>query len=88
MKTTKKEILKAFRDNKINAKDIRHNLIAAKKAANKMISDKNINAIDIVKLAFFNEPIEYLYTHSYGFHTRQGRYIINEFKNLYYSYDN
>lgn len=88
MKTTKKAILQIFKDNNICIEDINHNLIAAKKAANYMIESNSINnAIDIIKLVFFNEPISNLYTHSYGFHTRQGRAMIEEFKNLYYSYD-
>mgnify|MGYP001133916146 CR=1 FL=1 len=88
MKTTKKAILQIFKDNNICNNNINHNLIAAKKAANYMIYGNNANAIDIIKLVFFNEPISNLYTHNYGFHTRQGRAIIEEFKNLYHSYDN
>ena len=34
-----------------------------------------------------NKPIDILYTHSYGFHTRNGRRIINKIKEYYYGYE-
>jgi hypothetical protein len=85
MKTTIKQIKEIFKSNNIPLIDIRHDLKAVKLAVNDMFEDTNISANDIVNLVFFNEPIAELYTHSYGFHTRQGREIIETFKSNYYN---
>jgi len=37
-------------------------------------------------LLFFNDPIKGMFTHSYGFHTRTGRAIIEQLKSKYYGY--
>ncbi len=39
---------------------------------------------DIFLLVIENKPIKDLYTHSYGFHTANGRGIIERFKSYYY----
>ena len=44
------------------------------------------NAIDLMKLLFFNDPIPSLHTHSYSFHTATGRHIIETIKEYYYEY--
>ena len=46
------------------------------------------NAVDLMKLLFFNDPIPSLHTHSYGFHTATGRHIIETLKMKYYEYEN
>ena len=45
-----------------------------------------ITAKDFMKLLFFNDPIDGMNTHSYGFHTANGRHIINTLQNKYYEY--
>ena len=45
------------------------------------------NAIDLMKLLFFNDPIVSLHTHNYGFHTATGRNIIETLKMKYYEYE-
>ena len=45
-----------------------------------------ITAKDFMKLLFFNDPIVGMNTHSYGFHTANGRHIINTLQNKYYEY--
>ena len=35
-----------------------------------------------------NRPIDGLHTHSYGFHTANGRELINGIQNKYYEYEN
>lgn len=86
MKTTIKQIEEIFNSNNIPLIDVRHDLKAVKLAVNHMVECTNIDdANDIVNLVFFNEPITEMYTHSYGFHTRQGREIIETFKNNYYN---
>ena len=44
------------------------------------------NALDFMKLLFFNDPIAGLFTHSYGFHTGTGRHIIETIKERYYEH--
>ena len=43
--------------------------------------------LDYVRLLFFNDPIKGMFTHSYGFHTRTGREIIEQLKEKYYEYE-
>jgi len=42
------------------------------------------NALDMLKLLCFNDPIPSLHTHSYSFHTASGRNIINTIQEYYY----
>ena len=42
--------------------------------------------LDYMRLLFFNDPIKGMFTHSYGFHTRTGRAIIEQLKSKYYGY--
>ena len=42
------------------------------------------DALDMLKLICFNEPIPSLHTHSYSFHTANGRNIINTIQEYYY----
>ena len=44
------------------------------------------NALDLLKLLFFNDPIPSLHTHSYGFNTATGRNIIETTQEYYYKY--
>ena len=50
--------------------------------------DERLNAKELMKLLFFNDPIPQLHTHSYGFHTATGRNIIELLKYKYYEYEN
>tara|TARA_R100001463_G_scaffold771_1_gene3562 strand:- start:771 stop:1052 length:282 start_codon:yes stop_codon:yes gene_type:complete len=47
----------------------------------------SVEAKDLMKLLFFNDPIPSLHTHSYGFHTATGRNIIETLKMKYYEYE-
>ena len=55
------------------------------------IEDKAIeldhDECDLLYLLLENRPIDALHTHSYGFHTSNGRYIINTLKDKYYEYE-
>jgi len=66
---------------------------AIAKACNQIASEytdtefaKAAEPLDYMRLLFFNDPIKGLFTHSYGFHTRTGRTIIEQLKSLYYEY--
>ena len=48
---------------------------------------ERLNAKDLMKLLFFNDPIPALHTHSYGFHTATGRNIIETLKMKYNEYE-
>ena len=54
----------------------------------KELSTKLDNALDLLKLVFFNDPVPSLMTHNYGFHTGTGRHIIQTIKHYYYEYKN
>ena len=47
---------------------------------------KAAEPLDYMRLLLFNDPIKGLFTHSYGFHTRTGRAIIEQLKSKYYGY--
>ena len=47
---------------------------------------QRLNAKELMKLLFFNDPIPQLFTHSYGFHTATGRAIIQQLQSRYYEY--
>ena len=49
--------------------------------------NERLNAKDLMRLLFFDDPIPALHTHSYGFHTRTGRNIIETLKIKYYEYE-
>ena len=60
---------------------------------NKMAEDKYStqfikapDAIDYMRLLFFNDPIPQLHTHNYGYNTRTGRAIIEQLKSRYYEH--
>ena len=54
---------------------------ACNDAAIKFNHDK---PLDLLKLLFFNDPIPLLFTHSYSFHTANGRNIIQTLQSYYY----
>jgi len=42
------------------------------------------NALDMLKLLCFQQPIPSLHTHSYSFNTATGRHLINRIQEYYY----
>ena len=72
--------------------ELRHCPNAVANACNEMMRkfnnefDGDLDAKDLLKLLFFNDPIPSLHTHSYGFHTRTGRNIIETLKMKYYEH--
>ena len=49
---------------------------------------KYTTELELMELLLANKPIKYMNTHSYGFHTGSGRYIIESLKEKYYEYKN
>jgi len=48
---------------------------------------KTPHELELLQLLLENRPIVDLYTHSYGFHTANGREIINRLQDKYYEYE-
>ena len=74
--------------------ELRHCPDAIANACNEMMRKFNnefngeLDAKDLMKLLFFNDPIPSLHTHSYGFHTATGRNIKQLLEYKYYEYEN
>ena len=65
----------------------RHNVEALACAGNDMAEELEHDAFELLLLLIENRPINNLHTHSYGFHTSNGRYIIEKIQNNYYEYN-
>ena len=71
-----------------NYGECRHNEEAMAAAINDMVVDLDYdNEWDLFLLLVENKPVNSLMTHSYGFHTANGREIINNIKDKYYGYE-
>jgi hypothetical protein len=83
MKTiTIKQMKQYFKDEDLKC---RHNLTAFKYGINTLNKEVKTDAYKLFMLIVENRPIDNLHTHSYNFHTRNGRYLIDTFSNLYYN---
>ena len=65
----------------------RHNCEALAKAINHIAEEVDHDAFELMRLLLENRPIDALHTHSYGFHTANGREIINGIQSKYYEYE-
>ena len=61
----------------------RHNCEALAEAINHIAAEVDYSAFELMRLLLENEPIDALYTHSYGFHTANGRSLIEGMVNTY-----
>ena len=90
MKLTSKKVKEYMRWR--TDEELKHCPNAVANACNEMMRkfnnefDGDLDAKDLLKLLFFNDPIPLLHTHSYGFHTRTGRNIIETLKMKYYEH--
>jgi len=64
----------------------RHNVYALADAINDIAEEVEYDSFHLMRLLLENAAIDSLHTHSYGFHTANGRYLINEMQNRYYEY--
>lgn len=83
-KITERQIILYF---KVNNFKLRHNVKAIKYAINTLNEEVETDVVSLMELILENRPIDGLHTHSYGFHTANGRYIIDTFKALYYEFE-
>ena len=65
----------------------RHDCEALAAAITDMAKEINADEQELMELLLNNKPINSLMTHSYGFHTRSGRYLIESLKEKYYEYE-
>ena len=68
-------------------KEPRHNCEALAKAITKVAKLFKESERDLMILLLENKPIDGSYTHSYGFHTANGRNLIDNMKEYYYKYN-
>ena len=66
--------------------ECRHDAYAMAEAINEVSDILDHNEWDLFHLLVENKPISSLMTHSYGFHTANGRGIIERIKSYYYEY--
>ena len=66
--------------------ECRHDAFAMASAINEMSDILDHDKWDLFHLLVENKPINSLMTHSYGFHTANGREIIERIKSYYYEY--
>ena len=65
----------------------RHNCDALAQAVTDMAEELEYDEAELLYLLLENRPIDALHTHSYGFHTANGRNIIETIKAKYYEYE-
>ena len=65
----------------------RHNVDALASAVTDMAEELEYDTFELLQLLIENKPIVAIHTHSYGFHTANGREIINKLKEKYYEYE-
>ena len=65
----------------------RHNCYALADAITDMAEELGHDECELMYLLLENRPIDAIHTHSYGFHTANGRHIINKLKDKYYEYE-
>ena len=62
----------------------KHNCEALAEAINHIADEVDYDSFALMQLLLENKPIDALHTHSYGFHTRNGRSLIEGMQNVYY----
>ena len=62
----------------------KHNCEALAEAINHIAEEVDYDSFALMQLLLENKPIDALHTHSYGFHTSNGRSLIEGMQNAYY----
>ena len=63
-----------------------HEVDALASAIENMAVELDHCEFELMELLLRNKPIDAIHTHSYGFHTANGRHIIETIKEKYYEY--
>jgi|TARA_R110002124_G_scaffold126788_2_gene286546 hypothetical protein len=66
----------------------KHDCEALADAINEIAEEVDFDSYRLMQLLLENKPIDALHTHSYGFHTANGRSLIEGIQNKYYEYVN
>ena len=82
---TEKQVKKYIREDL--GKEPRHDCKALANAITEMSQQLVYDECELMWLLLENKPIDALHTHSYGFHTANGRHIIETIKEKYYEYE-
>ena len=77
------EQIKNYIINELDSKP-RHNVEALAVAINHIADEVEYDPFALMQLLLENKPINALHTHSYGFHTANGRSLIEGMQNTYY----
>ena len=80
------EQVRKYIENELGCEPV-HDVDALASAIEEMAEEINANKRELMELLLNNRPITALHTHSYGFHTANGRGIINRLKEKYYKYE-
>ena len=65
----------------------RHDCSSLADALNEVSAEIDHDVVELMWLVLENKPIDSLHTHSYTFHTANGREIINRVKDYYYEHE-
>ena len=65
----------------------RHCTKSLAKAITSVAKELKLDESELMWLLLEDIPINAVFTHSYGFHTANGREIINQLQNKYYEYE-
>ena len=65
----------------------RHDVDALADAITDMAYELEYDEFELLQLLLENKPIDAIHTHSYGFHTANGRHIIQSLQQKYYDYE-
>lgn len=66
----------------------RHNIKSLVLACRKVGKREKVEPLKLFHLLIENQPIPECYTHSYGFHTGNGRHLIESVQSAYYQINN
>ena len=78
------EQIKDYIINELDSKP-RHNCEALAEAINHIADEVDYDSFALMQLLLENKPIDALHTHSYGFHTANGRSLIEGMQNVYHT---
>jgi len=81
------EQVRKYIENELGCKPV-HDVDALASAIEEMSQQLVHDECELMWLLLENRPIDALHTHSYGFHTANGRYIIETIKEKYYEHEN
>ena len=80
------EQVRKYIENELGCEPV-HDVDALASAIEEMAEEIDANERELMELLLNNKPINSLMTHSYGFHTGNGRGIINSLTERYYEYN-